>query len=772
MLPPKVFNAKAAKAARDAMMSKNFSGINGAQDDAGRTALMLAIERQNLEEIQRLLKSNARVDVRDNDGNPALVYALHTHNLTVIDAILAAGGRFDVAGKNGILLMEGLIGPHLGTELLDALAARGGVFGLDGKGGQDALVRAVDAQNKDLVAYMLAHGISPNATEYSSCSPLHAAAIQENAGIMQLLLDAGADPFARDDVGDTALHACAELDFIDGIRVLTATPDVRAGLVNVKANDGATPAMVAAALGHTACVSFLIEQGAALEERDKDGKSAFYLAVEEKHVETATVLLQAGVSAAQTPPSHKNGRPVIHTVFGAHFEEMLLTLSRAGADIDARDYSGQTLLHLACEREDFEVIRAILALGADVNAVNNFGRRPLDLVLERAQYAQDVPAIVDILIKMGADVRGSRHASAHVSPPLHNAVRAGKGEIVRMLLHAGARVDEFGRYPGGGHSALHLACSYGHLDIAKDLVAAGANIDLASIDGRTPLHHATHAARSLVAAWILSLSTKSVNAVNAQGRTPLHFAAQEDDLKTMALLLQAGANPLAYDHAGHAPLHLAAAEGAVSALAMLAPEMKAQGQDMSYPTRERRETALHMAARRGVHFAVDALLELGADTTAQNKAGLVPLIHAITNDRTISVGKILSAMKAAHVRPQDIVDANGLTPLHFAAMRQDAQYCALLIAAGYDVNAKTHMGDTPLHMAAKAESRACVEQILQSPHVEICVNKNGHLPQDIAKDNGEDQMSARIEEYKDMQDALVKMKNAKKAQKGHGGNKI
>ena len=66
---------------------------------------------------------------------------------------------------------------------------------------------------------------------------------------------------------------------------------------------------------------------------------------------------------------------------------------------------------------------------------------------------------------------------------LYMAAKAGKLELVKLLIEKGAIVDVQGR---GGHTPLNVAASNGHVEVMQVLLEAGANIDTVT---EIKLHH-------------------------------------------------------------------------------------------------------------------------------------------------------------------------------------------------------------------------------------------------------------------------------------------
>ncbi|XP_069692713.1 ankyrin repeat domain-containing protein 39-like [Periplaneta americana] len=115
------------------------------------------------------------------------------------------------------------------------------------------------AQYDDLerVEKLLRQGVSPDIRDAAGYSPLHYAARAGHDRICQCLLAAGASVDAVTRAGQaTALHR-------------------------------------AASAGQDGIVSLLLQRGGKPELRDADGKTALHRAVEQNHVKTAKILLEA-----------------------------------------------------------------------------------------------------------------------------------------------------------------------------------------------------------------------------------------------------------------------------------------------------------------------------------------------------------------------------------------------------------------------------------------------------------------------------------------------
>jgi ankyrin repeat protein len=136
-------------------------------------------------------------------------------------------------------------------------------------------------------------------------------------------------------------------------------------------------------------------------------------------------------------------------------------------------------------------------------------------------------------------------------------------------------------------------------------------------------------------------SGADVNAPQGDGMTALHWAAYNGNVDIAAVVLEAGADPMAPTRIGaYTPLHLAAqagSEAVVEALLAAGANPNARTVDVGGAT------PLHFAAQAGDPGTVLALLERGVDIDAREQAwGQTPLMFAAAADRLEAVKVLLA----------------------------------------------------------------------------------------------------------------------------------
>ncbi len=179
----------------------------------------------------------------------------------------------------------------------------------------------------------------------------------------------------------------------------------------------------------------------------------------------------------------------------------------------------------AAQHGDQETARALLdAEPALAGATDPDGQTPMMAAIYGNQ-----PQMVTLLRERGA------------APTIYEA--AALGDLASLNAALARNPEAVRAYSFDGWTALHLAAHFGQIEVARTLLAAGANVSAHSWNGldNEPIHAAAaHRGNVAMVAALLEAGAQ-VNARQHGGFTPLHVAAQNGDAELVTLLLSRGA---------------------------------------------------------------------------------------------------------------------------------------------------------------------------------------------------------------------------------------
>ncbi len=519
-----------------------------------------------------------------------------------------------------------------------------------------------------------------------------------------------------------------------------------------------------------AWLRLFMEKGADPTAKDSIGRTPFHLAALTGSVDFLNALSSKGkgVSQFRKPELWKNAignTPLHEAARSGHVDATQWFLNKK-FPVNVKNENEETPLHLAANERHAAVVSHLLKHNANPEAQNIMGRTPLHLAalsgnMDVLNAFAEAPKKIDPIknIKIWKNLQGNT--------PLHEAARAGHLEAVQWFIDHKFPINE----PNNDcETALHLASAGGHTDVAKLLLASGANPEAKTNAGMTPLHSATHTLAAETLQALLRLKKFDPNATLANGSPALHLAVVNRDLTSVRLLLahganinqaeqggrnalqlavmlndgamvdellKLGANPTQVDSEGENVLHhlLSTRKNSdpkveLTILKNLLRQLPAETVQKMVNTADNRfqNTPLHVAVAMGNLEAVKSLLANGADPTLINCAGKNSLMAAVDNNFRAVIDDIVKLLLNQPDEPvkrmlEGKTTEEGANVFHLAAalnltdaMKAILEKQKILAGKGMtaqlDLNAQDDKGRTPLHYASMLGKLASVRFLL------------------------------------------------------------
>jgi ankyrin repeat protein len=482
---------------------------------------------------------------------------------------------------------------------------------------------AQNGNQAEIQALLRAH-VSVDSAEGDGTTALHWAAYQNNLALAQELLDAHANVNAVTRLESiTPLYMACQSGSAPMVELLLE----HGANVNLADGLGATPLMMASAAGNAAVVKVLLDHGADANAKEQArGQTALMFAANLNRADVISVLLAHGADPNAVSKVVPTYTPKHEPKLGGALQATASKPAEKPVSVDAKQTVGSASQKDGDKKD-----------GDKKDAVTPPDPRP-----------------------RGATVMGGM-------TPLLYAARQGNITAVTALLDGGANINEAS---GSEHTTpLVVAIMNGHFDLAKVLVARGADVNLANVYGITPLW-ATEDVQYPPTSWNVEPSV-------AQEKT--------DYLSLMKLLLAHGENP--------------------NTRIKEEPWERVQERDGKW-IKDPGATAFFRAAQAWDVPAMKLLKDNGADPAIATDTGTTPLMAAaglgwapmftMTAAPTTMAAVQYCLGLGADVKAQDKL---GYTVLHGAAFMGDLKVIQYLVDHGANVNTKTKGGDSAADMA-------------------------------------------------------------------------
>lgn len=404
-------------------------------------------------------------------------------------------------------------------------------------------------------------------------------------------------------------------------------------------------------------------------------------------------------------------------------------------DVNRRNADGSTALQWAVYEDDAAEVRRLIAAGADVTIANNYGATPMSLAAEVANTE-----IIELLLAAGADPDSP---NGDGMTALMAVARTGNVVAAKALLDHGATLDARERF--GEQTALMWAAARRHPAMIDLLASRGADVNARSAfrdyqrritaEGRpknldtggfTPLLYAARE-NCIACVDVLLKHGADIDLPDPDGVSPLLVAIMNANWDLAKKLIEAGADVNQWDMFGEAPLFTAVGQrtrvdggrasidppNVTTGLEIVRlllerganPNMQLffRPANVRGSTNTRGSTPLIRAANNSDLEVVKLLLEHGADATVYMADRQTP-IHAVLAGRATEK-EALELIRVLHEAGTDvnvmalvnhIEEVRGGSALHYAVRKRYKDVIRQLASYGADMNLKDQDGLTAL----------------------------------------------------------------------------
>ena len=584
--------------------------------------------------------------------------------------------------------------------------------------GYSSLHAAAQANNAELVTWLIARGADTEQKNNLGDTPIFTAIRYFSVAAAQALIDGGANYFAKNTEDQMAFFAGIEKDksfypvFI--IQPVGEIRDIRGqNIVHhfVKKDD---------IDGITLC----IERELNLDIRDNNGLTPLALAYLNTQSNISATIAAALILADVSPirgdfeyfentVKTRNARKIfednqtaLHLSIVKNHYGITEYLISCGSLLDAQDISGATPLHLAVRYGRINHAKLLIQKGADVNSCDSTLKTPL--LITAPKEAQD--EIYSLLLENNADASVQ---DIFGDNGLHIATMGSmsSGHVIR-LINAGAKINAKNQK---GLTPLAEAVSSKNIEHIKIYSTHGADIFASDINGKTPLTRCFRDGNILK----ILVNASNLKVTDPYGNTPLHVALEHKATSgCVRYLLDAG---IAVDVAncyGETALFSATKSDNYQGIQQL---IKAGA--IKNITDNQGNTALHSCARWAANKSCTKLLAAGYDVNAKNQAGKTPLAEAARQNRIEIMKQLIS--KGANVNSQDVI---GKSVLMDAIQCKNPVAATILLQKGADPTIVDIYGRNAFHEATTTELEELISIMQKTGTSPLSTDLHGKTP--------------------------------------------
>ncbi|XP_056016917.1 ankyrin repeat domain-containing protein 50-like [Ostrea edulis] len=519
------------------------------------TALFYAADNGHYEIVMLLLRKKADVNICTKNGNSPLIRASSCGYENIVRELLSHGADVNQSNVAGITALY-LASENGHTDIVKLLLVNKADVNLGKKDGSTSMYIASRYGHHGIVQELLKHGKNINGT--SSKNPLLIASYFGHYDIVEILLGNGANVNVQDDVGDTPLITASRKGWSGIVKILLK---FGADVTLCNEEDDENALHYACFRGHTDVVKILLDHGMDIDDYDEYTNTPLQKALEGEHLMTALFLLDHGANVnivacdtsalylacdigfkevvdilleanAEVNPKNPDGSSAYSPLFAAvgnGYFQITKELLRHGANIiDTKKFGGETLLVKAIESRNSGIAKLLIEHGANVNEQDERG----NTALHASAYYTDTLDCMTVLLNNNANPNVSNCDG--ITPMLMALeTRPEKRDRIQALVDHGANINA---RDNSGYFALQSACIFPDQDnVVAYLLKNGANINARNGNGETALYAASNTGYLRNVKTLLQYGA-DINLCSKTGLSPLDIATKLGNTKLKKFL--------------------------------------------------------------------------------------------------------------------------------------------------------------------------------------------------------------------------------------------
>lgn len=393
---------------------------------------------------------------------------------------------------------------------------------------QTAFDLAIEKSQYDVARLLAELGANVEGFQPSGWTPLYTAIFNGDVDAVKLLIELGANPNAetKDLFGDPEsplqMVCTGYLEINNRYEIACLLIDAGAN-IEFRNKDGRTPLALCFSNIDIRIAYYLVENGADVNARDNTGWTPFLLAVCNNIDDEGIIykMVEAGANIHASPTELRGNA----FTYAAHTKslDMLKYLVSLGVSTTERVSYGSSALHEACSSDTnctVEILSYLIEdLGLNVNAKSYGGSSPL---MEAVYLGDCTPEIVEYLVDQGSDIKERADSGEGL---LSLALKYNDNlDTARKLIELGADFSE--------RDMVVVLCDSKHEDNIRFALSLGYSIDSKTYSGETALMRLCQSSYYIKGRIKLLLDLGADPMIkDDSGMTALDYARKNDNLK-------------------------------------------------------------------------------------------------------------------------------------------------------------------------------------------------------------------------------------------------